>query len=90
MLGWRSIDSPINVNTKLLQDRGELLEDTGDWWKTELPDGDQTGYHICSQRSEPVFINTEDYLLEGGNKDFEVSRKLQGKSFFIQIMNTPD
>jgi len=29
MLGCRSIDSPIDVNTKLLPDQGELLKNVG-------------------------------------------------------------
>ena len=29
ILGCRSIDSPMNVNTKLLSDQGEFLENTG-------------------------------------------------------------
>ena len=36
MLGCKSIDSPTDVNTKLLLDRESFLEDAGsteDWWK---------------------------------------------------------
>ena len=50
MLGCRSIDSPMDVKTKLLSDQDERLEDVGAVQeigeKTDLPDGDQTGHHI--------------------------------------------
>jgi len=35
MLGCRRIDSPMDVNTKLLPDQGELLEDDGRYRKVE-------------------------------------------------------
>jgi len=38
-----------------------MLEVSG---KIELHDSDQTGHHIRSQRSESVFVSTEDYPLK--------------------------
>ena len=35
MLGYRNIDSQMDIHTKLLLDQGELFEDVGgtkDWW----------------------------------------------------------
>ena len=49
-----------------------ILRGTGDYEEIELPEGDQIGHHIRSQCSESVFVSTEDYLLRGGNEDFEI------------------
>jgi len=43
--------------------------------ETELLNSNQTGYHICNQRSESIFVSTEDYPLGGGNEKFEVSEE---------------
>ena len=92
MLGYKSIDSLMDVNTKLLPDQGSFLRmlgGTGDWRKTELPEGDQIGHHIHSQCGvSHFFVSTENYSLGGGNKDFDVSEKSFMENFSIQIMDT--
>jgi len=60
MLGYKSIDSLMDVNTKLLPDQGSFLRmlgGTGDWRKTELPEGDQIGHHIHSQCGVSHFLS---------------------------------
>jgi len=65
-----------------------ILGCTGYWWKTELPDNDQIGYHIRSPHSELVFISTEDYPLEGGNKNFEISEESSKYRASLFILGT--
>ena len=77
MLRCMSIDSLMDVNTKLLPDQGGFLKMSGDTeigGKTELPDG-----------GESIFVRTEDYLLTSRILRY---LKLQGEDFSIQIMDT--
>ena len=71
MLECMSIDSLMDVNTKMLPDQGELFEDARRYKRlVELSNGDQTEHHIRSQCSESIFVSTEDYPLENGNENF--------------------
>ena len=77
MLECKSIDSLMNVNTKLLPKEGFLR-----CWKVqkiseniEFPDSDRTRYHIHSQHNESVFISTEDYPLGDSTENFEILKK---------------
>ena len=80
MLKCKSIDSPMDVNTKLLPDQRELLEDAGRYRRlVGKLDSDQTGYHIRSLRCKIVFVSTKVYPLGGSNEVFEVSEESSKK-----------
>jgi len=53
----------------------------------ELPDSDQTDITFPVIIAS-LFVSIEDYLLGGGNEDFEVYEKSFRESFSIQIMDT--
>ena len=67
----------MDVNTKLQPDQEKLLEDAGRYRRLvgKLPDSDQIRHNIYSQRSESVFVGTDDYPLGGSNGIFVVNEE---------------
>ena len=84
MLKCRSIDSPMDVNTKLLPDQGELLEDVGRYRrlvrKLNYLTVIRPDITFTVSNNESIFVSTEDYSLGGDNESFEVPEESSSES----------
>jgi len=74
MLGCRSTDSPMGMNTKMLPDQGKLLENVERYRR--LVKKLNIRHHICGKFS----VSIEDYSFGGGNENFEVPKKSSRES----------
>ena len=92
MLGCRNIDSPMIMNTKLLQDQGEILEDIGRYRRLV---GKLT--YVTKAKSDITFsVNMMSQFLSASRttylqpviKILRYLKKALGEDFFIQIMDT--
>ena len=94
MLGYRSIDSLMDVNTKLLLDKRELLENVGRYMKLvgrlNYLTATRPDITFAVSVVSPFFVTTEDYHLGAVIRILSCLRKAPGGEFFIQIMDTQE